>query len=170
MILINIVFLDEGEKHGDSIAFQWPAAPSIGDAINLYAGPYKGEYRVVGVLWEPTIDWTGNVQSMSPNGCSATIAVRRVNAPKPPPTEDTAKALVELNEMASRQRQELFNTRADLRNALAQVKAADEQRDEMRKDRDASRASVRRAETKLQDASLKIAELERIIEELKELK
>ncbi len=131
MILINIVFLDEGENHGDSIAFQWPAAPSIGEAINLYAGHYKGEYRVVGVLWEPTIDWTGNVQNMKDSGCSATIAVRRVNAPKPSPAEDLAKSFVEMSELASRLRQQLINTKTDLT-------IAREERDEMRKQRDAA--------------------------------
>lgn len=163
MILINIIFLTDDEKHGDDISFYWPAAPGIGEAINLYTGPYQGKYRVIGALWEPTIDWTGNVQNMSPNGCSVTLAVRRIGDPQPTPTEDMAKSFIEMSELASRLRQQLINTKTDLT-------IAREERDEMRKQHNTILDRARYAEAKLQDASLQIAELEKIIEELKELK
>lgn len=138
MILINIIFLTDDEKHGDDISFHWPAAPGIGEAINLYTGPYQGKYRVIGALWEPTIDWTGNVQNMSPNGCSVTLAVRRIGDPKPAPAEDLAKSFVEMSELASRLRQQLINTKTDLT-------IAREERDEMRKQRDAAIARANKA-------------------------
>lgn len=138
MILINITFLTDDDKHGDSISFHWPAAPEIGAIINLYDGPYQGKYRVTSVIWEPTIDWANNDQNMSPVGCSVTIAVNRITGPLTMPTGDLAKSFIEMSELASQLRQQLINTKTDLT-------IARDERDEMRKQRDAAIARANKA-------------------------
>jgi hypothetical protein len=157
-MILDIIFLSE-ESNGTHVSadvqFNWPGVPRIGETIDLHRGSHQGKYLVSNVLWYPGTQSNG----------SAALFVRPLNAPppKPEPAEDLGRAFIEVSELASRQRQELLNTRSDLRDTETQLQIARDQWEEMRKQRDAILARA-------QDASLKIAKLERIVEELKELK